>query len=58
MEKKGLKVILTAPTGRAAKRMAEVCGKSAQTIHRLLEVSFTDKGTDKFIKNEKEVRKL
>ena len=29
--------LLTAPTGRAAKRMAEVTGRPAQTIHRLLE---------------------
>lgn len=52
MEKKNLKVVLTAPTGRAAKRMAEVCGKSARTIHRLLEVSFSDKSSNKFVKNE------
>jgi len=31
-------ISLTAPTGRAAKRMAESTGKSAQTIHRLLGV--------------------
>ncbi|GAB4422459.1 MAG: hypothetical protein Kow0031_00250 [Anaerolineae bacterium] len=29
-------VRLTAPTGRAAKRLAEVCGHEATTIHRLL----------------------
>ena len=28
---------LTAPTGRAAKRMSETCGQEAKTIHRLLE---------------------
>jgi exodeoxyribonuclease V alpha subunit len=33
----GLKVSLTAPTGRAAKRMAESTGRDARTIHRLLE---------------------
>ena len=32
-------VFLAAPTGRAAKRMAEACGKEAKTIHRLLEYS-------------------
>lgn len=54
MEKKGYKVILTAPTGRAAKRMAEVCGKEARTIHRLLEVSFgIGKEVGKFVKNER-----
>ena len=31
-------VSLTAPTGRAAKRMGECCGEKARTIHRLLEV--------------------
>jgi exodeoxyribonuclease V alpha subunit len=33
----GLKVSLAAPTGRAAKRLSEVSGHEAQTIHRLLE---------------------
>ena len=37
-----LKVALTAPTGRAAKRMSQVCDMEAKTIHRLLEVSFSD----------------
>ncbi|MCL2096986.1 MAG: AAA family ATPase, partial [Oscillospiraceae bacterium] len=31
------KVLLAAPTGRAAKRMGEACGLEAKTIHRLLE---------------------
>lgn len=35
-------VLLTAPTGRAAKRMSEVCGIEAKTIHRLLECSPMD----------------
>ena len=34
--KKGLSVVLAAPTGRAAKRMSESVGVPAQTIHRLL----------------------
>ena len=34
--KKGLQVILAAPTGRAAKRMSESVGSPAQTVHRLL----------------------
>ena len=34
---KGLKVVLCAPTGRAAKRMAETSSMNAKTIHRLLE---------------------
>ena len=36
-EAMGLKVLLAAPTGRAAQRMAEVIGREAKTIHRLLE---------------------
>ena len=34
----GRKVLLASPTGRAAKRLAEVTGQAAMTIHRLLEV--------------------
>ena len=33
----GMEILLAAPTGRAAKRMAEAAGCEAQTIHRLLE---------------------
>ena len=36
----GLTVMLTAPTGRAAKRLSELCGEEAKTIHRLLEASY------------------
>lgn len=35
------RIILAAPTGRAAKRMSEITGKKAQTIHSLLEFDFT-----------------
>src|ERR1700757_4664049 len=35
---KGVKLLLCAPTGRAAKRMTETTGFEAKTIHRLLEV--------------------
>ena len=38
LEQRGEKVVLAAPTGRAAKRMAELTGREASTIHRLLEV--------------------
>ena len=37
--RKGMEVLLAAPTGRAAKRMTEATGYEASTIHRLLEVS-------------------
>lgn len=42
MEMAGLKVVLTAPTGRAAKRMSEATGRPACTIHRLLEFTPMD----------------
>lgn len=37
LEKEGASVKLAAPTGRAAKRLGEACGRDAKTIHRLLE---------------------
>ncbi len=37
LESMGAKVLLCAPTGRAAKRMAETTGREAKTIHRMLE---------------------
>ena len=37
-EEKGKKVVLCAPTGRAAKKMTETTGKDASTLHRLLEI--------------------
>ena len=43
--------LLTAPTGRAAKRLAETTGHSAKTIHRLLEYSFAKGGFQKNDKN-------
>ena len=38
MAAKGIRLLLCAPTGRAAKRMTEATGFEAKTIHRLLEV--------------------
>jgi exodeoxyribonuclease V alpha subunit len=38
----GLKTLLCAPTGRAAKRMSELTGRKAVTVHRLLGASFLD----------------
>ena len=43
MKEWGMSYELAAPTGRAAKRMAIATADNAQTIHRLLEYSFTDK---------------
>jgi exodeoxyribonuclease V alpha subunit len=39
LDQKNKKIALTAPTGRAAKRMSETTGKEAKTVHRLLEYS-------------------
>ena len=41
-EQRGDKVMLAAPTGRAAKRMSELTGMEAQTVHRLLGMSWND----------------
>ncbi len=38
LRKSGAKILLAAPTGRAAKRLSEATGMEAKTIHRLLEV--------------------
>jgi exodeoxyribonuclease V alpha subunit len=48
-ESMNLKVSLAAPTGRAAKRMTELAGRQAKTIHRLLEYSPQD---NSFRRNE------
>jgi exodeoxyribonuclease V alpha subunit len=45
---KGLRCALAAPTGRAAKRLAEATGRAAKTIHRLLEF---DGGGRDFLRN-------
>ncbi|MDO4296522.1 MAG: ATP-dependent RecD-like DNA helicase [bacterium] len=47
----GCQVLLAAPTGRAAKRMAEATGMEAKTIHRLLEY----KPPEGYQRNEKKV---
>jgi exodeoxyribonuclease V alpha subunit len=49
LEAMGLRVLLAAPTGRAAQRMSEVSGREAKTIHRLLEWQL-----GKFKKNEED----
>ena len=47
----GLDVALAAPTGRAAKRMSELTGEEAVTIHRLLEVEWDDSDHPRFKRN-------
>ncbi len=48
----GKRVILAAPTGRAAKRISELTGKQAKTIHRLLELKYTKGERPEFERNE------
>jgi len=50
-EKDGLNVVLAAPTGRAAKRMSEITGKDAKTLHRLLEVEWDKNDNPYFARN-------
>lgn len=54
MKSMGLSVSLTAPTGRAAKRMSQVCNHEAKTIHRLLEVCYSEGNKLECIYNERQ----
>ncbi|MFR1679832.1 MAG: ATP-dependent RecD-like DNA helicase [Clostridia bacterium] len=47
----GKKVVLCAPTGRAAKRMTEMTGEEAKTLHRLLEIGKIEKVNEFTIMN-------
>lgn len=49
----GEKVFLAAPTGRAAKRMSEVTGEEAKTIHRMLQVDWDEQDNPVFTRNER-----
>ena len=53
LDRMGCTTLLMAPTGRAAKRLGELCGREAQTIHRALGASWKDDEAI-FQKNEKE----
>ncbi len=52
-ESQGLEVALAAPTGRAAKRMSELTGRDALTIHRLLEVEWDKNDRPVFQRNRR-----
>lgn len=52
MDKMSMKIALAAPTGRAAKRISELTGREARTLHRLLGMKTKD-GEDGFAHNEK-----
>ncbi|MDE7435036.1 MAG: ATP-dependent RecD-like DNA helicase [Lachnospiraceae bacterium] len=51
-ELEGLDIFLAAPTGRAAKRMSEMTGYEAKTIHRMLELNGGMEGNAGFERNE------
>lgn len=53
LKEAGQKVMLCAPTGRAAQRMTAVTGDEAKTIHRLLEVSYDIEDKPVFKRNER-----
>ena len=53
LKSKELSIALAAPTGRAAKRMSELTGCTAKTIHRLLEVEWNDSDVHVFARNER-----
>ncbi len=52
LEKAKLSIVLAAPTGRAAKRMSEVTGREAKTIHRLLGATVSERDMNIFDKDE------
>jgi len=49
---RGFKIMLAAPTGRAAKRMTEATGHEAKTIHRMLEYTGSTMSGGDFMRNE------
>lgn len=46
--------MLAAPTGRAAKRMSDASGRDAKTIHRMLEMNYSDDDGPVFSRNEED----
>ncbi len=51
LERKNVTILLCAPTGMAAKRMSDVTGREAKTIHRLLEVEWSEDDKPVFRRN-------
>lgn len=54
-QQQGLNVMIAAPTGRAAKRISDLTGFEAKTIHRLLEVKYSDGDTLSFVHDENDL---
>ena len=53
LKSSGERVLLAAPTGRAAKRMSELTGEEAKTLHRLLQVDWDEQDNPVFTRNER-----
>ncbi|NLM04711.1 MAG: ATP-dependent RecD-like DNA helicase [Clostridiales bacterium] len=53
-EKLDMDITLAAPTGRAAKRMTEATGKEAKTVHRLLELGFSEEQESMFFQRDED----
>ena len=53
LKEKGETVLLAAPTGRAAKRMSELTGEEAKTVHRMLQVEWDETDNPVFSRNER-----
>ena len=49
----GMKTVLAAPTGRAAKRLSEATSEEAKTVHRMLEMERSIDGASRFCRNER-----
>lgn len=52
LKENGETVFLAAPTGRAAKRMSELTGEEAKTVHRMLQVDWDDYDNPIFTRND------
>ena len=53
LKEAGERVFLAAPTGRAAKRMSELTGEEAKTLHRMLQVDWDEHDEPVFTRNER-----
>lgn len=53
LAEQGFKILLGAPTGRAAKRLGEACGREAATLHRLLEATGGRDGAPLFMRDDR-----
>ena len=54
LEEEGLGYLLAAPTGRAAKRMTDTSRREAKTLHRLLEVAYSEETQEHFFNRDED----